>query len=70
LFLTGAKKWNLQHRGSEGGWHDRLNNILTEKMLRKNWDGGEQIKTRGKLTVTTFSTGQVGRDGSGGPLFP
>jgi hypothetical protein len=39
-------------------------------MLRKNWNGGEKIKTRGKLTITALSMQQAGGDGGGEPLFP
>ena len=34
--------------------------IELEKMqIEKNWNGGEELNTRGKLTVTNFSTQQV-----------
>ena len=48
-----------------------LNSNLTGKGgCEKNCNGGKQIKTRRKLTVTVFSMQLVGRDGGGGTLFP
>jgi hypothetical protein len=44
----------------EGGWSGQLNNNLTGKYaMRKIWNGGKKLKTRGKLTVTIFSTQQA-----------
>ena len=56
------KQQNMVAAEKQFNWKKRL--------YEKNWNGEEKIKTRGKLTITTFSMQQAGRDGGGWPLFP